>query len=593
MNKKNTNSGLMSNEPSKPGINFIRNIIDNDLKNNPQNNRKWAGKPMPHSEFKGSTEQDTVAIRTRFPPEPNGYLHLGHAKSICLNFGIANDYHGLCHLRFDDTNPVSENSEYVESIINSVRWLGFDWDNQLFYASDYFDYLYSFAIKFIENGDAYVDSLSSDEIKDHRGTLTSPGKNSPFRNRAVAENLDIFEKMRKGNFKEECHVVRLKIDMESPNINLRDPVIYRIRHHSHHKTGKNWCVYPMYDYTHCISDALENITYSLCTLEFEDHRVLYDWILEKLVKYQIFENPLPKQYEFSRLNLTHIVLSKRKLVQLVSEKYVDGWDDPRMPTLVGVKRRGYPPESIKLFCDRIGVSKADSIIDYSLLEDCVRESLNNSCYRKFVIFNPIKLIIENYNEAEEFCDASNHPKTPENGTRKLPFSKELWIESTDFLVNPPKGFFRLFPGNIVRLKFGYVIECTRYEIDENGNPLTVYCRYFPDSKSGTAGSNKYKVKGNIHWLSSKHAIKCEINLFDRLFKSANPSGCDNFLTDLNQNSKVIVNALGEPSLAQTRKGDQFQFERHGYFIMDDTKNNGIPVFNRTVTLRDTWVKKNK
>ncbi len=591
--KKKDETKKKAEEVKKPGVNFIRNIIEKDLKANVFGKRRWSGSPAPVSEFTNYTDMDSAKIRTRFPPEPNGYLHLGHAKAICLNFGVAEDYNGICHLRFDDTNPISEDDKYVKSIARSVKWLGFNWKRQLFFASDYFEYLYSFAILFIKNGDAFVDSMSFAEIKENRGTLTTPGTDSPFRSRSVEENLDIFEKMRLGEFKDGSHVLRLKIDMKSPNINLRDPVIYRIRHEKHHKTGQKWCIFPMYDYTHCISDALENITHSLCTLEFEDHRVLYDWILSKLVNYKILEHPLPKQYEFSRLNLTHVVLSKRRLIQLVDEKHVDGWDDPRMPTLAGVKRRGYPPEGIRLFCEKIGVSKSDSLIDYTLLEDSVREILDQSCDRRFLILNPLKLIIENFpNDSEERCNATNHPKNSKRGEREILFTRELWIEQTDFEKNPPKGFFRLYPGNKVRLKYGFIVECTGYDQDENGKIQKVFCRYLPESKSGISKTNTEKVKGNIHWLSSQHSIKCKVNLFDRLFLSADPLTKKDFLKELNPDSKTVKTALVEPSLINTPVGKQFQFERHGYFILDYfDKINKMPIFNRTVTLRDTWGKR--
>ncbi len=583
-----------SEDKNQPGINFIRNIIDQDLNNNAFDGRKWSGRPKPFRD-QCDAKPDTTSVRTRFPPEPNGYLHLGHAKSICLNFGIAKDYDGACHLRFDDTNPVTENEEYVQAIKESVKWLGFDWEELMFFSSDYFEYLYDFALEFIKKGDAYVDSLDSDEIRRCRGTLTEKGIDSPFRIRSVKENLEIFENMRLGKFKEGSHVLRLKIDMEAPNLNLRDPVIYRILHKTHHKTGRRWCIYPMYDYTHCISDALENITHSLCTLEFEDHRVLYDWILNKLMKYGILKAPVPRQYEFSRLNLSHVVLSKRKLIQLVEEGHVDGWDDPRMPTLVGAKRRGYPSSGIKKFCDRIGISKSDSIIDYTIFEDCAREELNDSCQRRFAILDPLKLVIENYpNNSIEHCIAGNHPKLPQLGTREIPFTKEIWIEKSDFVITPPKGFFRLYPGNKVRLRFGYVIECLGYDVDEVGKPNTIYCRYFSESKSGSLKSNYHKVKGNIHWLSMQHAIPCTINLFDRLFLSADPSKIENLLEHLNPHSKKTTKAFIEPSLKSAQIGDQFQFERHGYFILDainDNKNSFV--FNRTVTLRDTWAKDRK
>ncbi|MEO8156665.1 MAG: glutamine--tRNA ligase, partial [Betaproteobacteria bacterium] len=439
--------------------NFIRNIIEADLAQGKNAARTWGGRPGPATIHAGAPP-DPAKIRTRFPPEPNGYLHYGHAKSICLNFGVALQYAGRCHMRFDDTNPVTEDTEYVDSILDAVKWLGFEWGENLYYASDYFDTLAQFAEAFIEHDLAYVDSLSADEMRELRGTLTEAGQSSPYRERSRAENLDLFRRMKAGEFADGAHVLRLKIDMASPNINLRDPVIYRIRHAHHHRTGDKWCVYPMYDYTHCISDALENITHSLCTLEFEDHRPLYDWVLGKLAGFGLLVRPLPQQYEFARLNLSYVVLSKRKLIQLVEEKHVDGWDDPRMPTLVGARRRGFLPEGFRLFADRIGVSKSDSWIDMSVLEDCMRETLNESAPRRMAVLDPVRLVIDNYPaDKEEMCEAPNHPQKPEWGKRAMPFSRELWIEREDFMETPSKGYFRLYPGNQVRLRFGFVVKC--------------------------------------------------------------------------------------------------------------------------------------
>jgi glutaminyl-tRNA synthetase len=498
-------------------------------------------------------------------------------------------------LRFDDTNPVKEETEYVDTILDSVKWLGFDWQDHLYYASDYFDELYRYAELFIEHGLAYVDSLTPEQIREHRGTLTRPGRNSPYRDRTPQESLTLFREMRDGQHPDGSHALRLKIDMASPNINMRDPVIYRIRHAHHHRSGDNWSVYPMYDYTHCISDALENITHSVCTLEFEDHRPLYDWILEKLTEFGIFERPLPHQYEFSRLNLSYVVLSKRKLIQLVEDHHVDGWDDPRMPTLVGARRRGYTPEGFKLFTDRIGVSKADSWIDCSVLEDCMRDVLNDSSPRRTAVLDPLKLIIDNYpSNQEETTQAPNHPQKPEWGKRELPFSGELWIERSDFVEDPPKGYFRLFPGNTVRLRYGYVIKCTGSDTDADGNVVAVHCEYLPDSKSGTPGADNYKVKGNIHWVCAANAFEAPVHLYDRLFRVEQPGSTGDFLDDLNADSKKTINAQIEASLAQALPGECFQFERHGYFIADQVDSApGKPVFNRTVTLRDTWAKRKR
>lgn len=574
--------------------NFIRNIIEKNLDANLYGDKKWSGQPGPAYTHK-EAPIDLAKIRTRFPPEPNGYLHFGHAKSIILNFTLAQDFDGCCHLRFDDTNPEKENKEYVKSIIDSVHWLGYkfqdDHENNLYYASNYFDYMYE-AAKVLINADlAYVDKQTAEEIRINRGSLTEPGKDSPFRNQSIEENLKLFEKMKSGHYKDGEMVLRAKINMASPNINLRDPAIYRIRHISHHNTGDKWCIYPMYTFAHPIEDALEKITHSICTLEFEDQRPFYEWVLKKLAEHAFLEKPLPKQYEFSRLNLSHVVLSKRKLIQLVEENHVNGWDDPRMPTLVGAKRRGYHPKGFKLFMDRIGVSKSDSIIDYQTFEDSMREILNKECNRKIAVLNPIKLIINNFDESHiEICNVPNHPQKSEEGFRKVKLTKELWIENEDFQINPPPKYFRLFPGNKVRLRYGFVIECTDYEVNDDGNICTVYCKYFPETKSGTAGSDAIKVKGNIHWLSTKFSKQITIRNYDRLFLSENPNELNSFIDDINQSSIEINSAYCEESVSEVKIGEQFQFERHGYYILDpDSKTNEI-VFNRTATLRDNWQK---
>jgi glutaminyl-tRNA synthetase len=559
----------MTDATEKPAIsNFIRSIIDDDIASN-----KWGGR-----------------MATRFPPEPNGYLHYGHAKSICLNFGLARDYGGACHLRFDDTNPEKEEQEYVDSIIDAVRWLGFDWGDNKFFASDYFDKLYAFAEFLIEHGLAYVDSQSAEEMRERRGTHIVPGKNSPYRERSAAENLDLFRRMKAGEFADGAHVLRAKIDMASPNFNMRDPVIYRIRHAEHHRTGNKWCIYPLYDYTHCISDALEHISHSICTLEFEDHRPLYDWVLDQL---QPVLGWHPQQIEFARLNLTYVVLSKRKLITLVEGGHVDGWDDPRLPTLVGARRRGFTAAGFRLFTDRIGVAKADSWIDMSVLEDCMREDLNQAAERRIAVLNPIKLIIDNYPEAQsEDCFAPNHPLKHELGKRVVPLSRELWIEREDYMETPSKGYFRLFPGNKVRLRYGYVIECTGADYNAEGELLAVHCNYLPDTKSGTPGSDSIKVKGNIHWLSATHALATEVRLYDRLFAVPHPGADDrDYLLDINPAAKQVITAYVEPALAHVKPEASFQFERHGYFVADikDTQP-GKPVFNRTVTLKDSWGK---
>jgi glutaminyl-tRNA synthetase len=566
-------------------------------------------------------------VVTRFPPEPNGYLHFGHAKSIILNFGLAAENGGTCHLRFDDTNPLKEDVEYEDSIAASVRWLGYDWGSHRYHASDYYDALYDFAEWFVSRGLAYVDSQSAAELRATRGTLTQAGIAGPYRDRPVAENLDLLQRMRAGEFADGTHVLRLRIDMASPNINLRDPVIYRIRHARHHRTGDRWCIYPLYDYTHCISDALERVTHSICTLEFQDHRPLYDWIIEKLADGARLERPLPHQYEFARLNLTYVVLSKRKLLQLVGEGHVDGWDDPRMPTLVAARRRGFTPAGLRLFAERIGVSKSDSWIEMSLLEDAMREDLNAHAVRRMAVLDPIRLVIDNYPEgASEECFAPNHPQKPELGRRALPFGRELWIEREDFAEVPPKGYFRLAPGAEVRLRYAYIVRCTSFEKDTNGNVTVVHCTYDAATRSGTAGADARKVKGNIHWLSVSHALAAEVRLYDRLFRVPFPgareaqgvagetagdaaprphhavasAGDDDetpderersFLDDLNPDSKRVIAAYVEPALAGAAPEERFQFERNGYFIADLLDHRSEkPVFNRTVTLRDSWAK---
>ncbi len=569
--------------------NFLKGIIDSDLAAGKFANRTDAmAHPLP-------------PVVTRFPPEPNGYLHIGHAKSICLNFGLARDYGGRCHMRFDDTNPTKEEQEYVDTILDSVKWLGFDWTHEgpagpvehLYYASDYFDKFYQMAEYLITAGHAYVDSQSADEIRANRGNFGEAGKNSPYRDRPAAESLDLFRRMKAGVFKDGEHIVRARIDMASPNMNLRDPAIYRIRHAHHHRTGDAWCIYPMYDYAHPLEDAIENVSHSFCTLEFQDHRPFYDWVLERLAEGGFFKKPLPEQTEFARLNMTYAVTSKRKLLQLVEEKIVDGWDDPRMPTIVGLRRRGYTPESIQLFCDRIGVSKADSWIDMGTLEGALRDDLDAKAPRGVAVLRPLKLIIDNFpDELITECTAPVHPHHPERGNRTFPITKELWIEEEDFMEVPSKGYFRLFPGNKVRLRYGYVVECTGCDKDENGKVIAVHCAYFPDSKSGTEGSANYKVKGNIHWVSSTHALEAEVRLYDRLFTDANPdAGGKDFKAALNPNAKEVITAYLEQGMKHASPDEKFQFERHGYFVADrvDSKS-GKPVFNRVVTLKDSWGK---
>ncbi len=563
--------------------NFLRGIIEAD-----QQSEKYAGR----------VDRQGVALPsviTRFPPEPNGYLHIGHAKSICLNFGLARDYGGRCHLRFDDTNPTKEEQEYVDTIIDSVEWLGFSWrDTQgehKYFASDHFDLMYEMAEWLVNAGHAYVDSQSAEEMAANRGSFVEPGKNSRFRDRPAEESLDLLRKMKAGAFKDGEHILRAKIDMASPNMNMRDPAIYRIRHAHHHRTGDKWCIYPMYDYAHPVSDAIEHVSHSICTLEFQDHRPFYDWILARLAEGGFFPQPLPEQFEFARLNLTYAITSKRKLLQLVEENIVDGWDDPRMPTIVGIRRRGYTASSIQLFAERIGVAKADSWIDMSVLEGALRDDLDPTAARSVAVLNPLKLIIDNYPEGQsEPCSAPVHPHHPERGTRQFALSRELWIEQEDFMEAPSKGYFRLFPGNRVRLRYGFVVECTGFDKDEAGNITAVHCNYFADSKSGTEGANTYKVKGNIHWVSAAHAVQAEVRLYDRLFKDPHPdAGGKDFKQALNPDAKRVIKAYLEPGADQAKPDDRFQFERHGYFVADRVDSTpGRPVFNRIVTLKDSW-----
>ena len=582
--------------PIAPAANFIRNIVERDLEQGTYAQRLWAGSPGDASHQATGTP-DPAKIRTRFPPEPNGYLHIGHAKSICLNFGIARDFGGVCHMRFDDTNPEKEEQEYVDSITDAVQWLGFGWEafgqSHLYYASNYFDFMYRAAETLIESGHAYVDQQTAEEMRQNRGTLTEAGKNSPWRDRPAAESLALFREMRDGKHPDGAMILRAKIDMASPNINLRDPAIYRIKHATHHNTGDKWCIYPMYTFAHPLEDALEGVTHSLCTLEFEDQRPFYDWVLLRLAEAGLLAHPLPKQYEFSRLNLSYVVLSKRKLIELVENQHVNGWDDPRLPTLAGARRRGYAPEGFRLFADRIGVSKSDSWIEYTILEDCMREVLNSSAERRIAVLDPIKLVIDNYPEGQsEDCHAPNHPQKPELGHRVVPLSRELWIEREDFMEEPSKGYFRLFPGNQVRLRYGYVVKCLGCEKDAAGNVTTVHCEYLPDTKSGTPGADSVKVKGNIHWVSAAHAYSAEVRLYDRLFKEAHPGAGDrNYLDDINPDSVKTITAQLEPALKDAKPEDSFQFERHGYFVADRKDSQpGQPIFNRTVTLRDNWQK---
>ena len=526
-------------------------------------------------------------VHTRFPPEPNGYLHLGHAKSICLNFGVAKEFNGLCNLRFDDTNPTKEDTEYVESIREDVRWLGGDWGDREFYASNYFDKLYEYAEQLIKMGKAYVDDLTADEIREYRGTLTQPGRESPYRNRSVEENLDLFRRMRAGEFADGTHVLRAKIDMASPNLVMRDPTLYRIRHATHHRTGDKWCIYPMYDFTHPLSDSIEGITHSLCTLEFVNNRELYNWVLETLNVYH------PEQTEFARLNLTYTVLSKRKLIQLVKEGYVKGWDDPRMPTLSALRRRGVPPEAIHDFCRRIGMAKSEAVVEYGLLEFCIREYLNAHAPRWMAVLNPVRLVIDNYPEDQE--DVFEMPLYPDDdsfGSRKVPFTRELYIDRDDFRLDPPKKYYRLAPGQEVRLRYAYFVTCTDVVKDAEGNVQEIHCTYDPASLGGNSPDGR-KVKGTIHWVSAKYALPAEVRLYEQLFSVADPNNVPEgktFLDYINPDSLRTVSARLEPAMAQIRTGETVQFERVGYFCKDRDSTDELPVFNRTVTLRDTWAK---
>lgn len=554
-------------EEARPS-NFIRDIILRDIETG-----RYGGR-----------------VHTRFPPEPNGYLHIGHAKSICLNFGLAREFNGKCNLRFDDTNPCKEEVEYVESIMQDVRWLGFEWD-ALCYASDYFDQLYEWAKKLIRKGKAYVCDLSPEEVRQYRGTLTEPGRESPYRNRSVEENLELFERMKNGEFPDGSRTLRAKIDMASPNLNLRDPVMYRILHATHHRTGDRWCIYPTYDYAHGQSDSIEGITHSICTLEFEDHRPLYEWFLRELEIYA------PQQIEFDRLNLTYTVLSKRRLLRLVEMGFVRGWDDPRMPTLSGMRRRGYTPESIRTFCSRIGVSKTNGVVELGLLEHCLREDLNRRAPRVMAVLRPLKLVIENYPEGQvEMMEAVNNPEDPSAGTRLVPFSRELWIEQDDFREVPPKGYFRLFPGNEVRLRYGYIVRCTGCVKDAAGRVVEVRCTYDPATRGGDTPDGR-KVKGTIHWVSVPHAFDAEVRLYDNLFVKPDPDDTEpgkDWTSNLNPNSlEVLEGCKMEPSLRTARPGDRFQFERLGYFCVDPDTTEERMVFNRTIGLRDTWAKVEK
>ncbi|HJD44853.1 MAG TPA: glutamine--tRNA ligase/YqeY domain fusion protein [Candidatus Paenalcaligenes intestinipullorum] len=577
-----------------PVSNFLRTIIDQDLNAQRHASNRWSGTPGPAS-VQATAPLDRARIRTRFPPEPNGYLHIGHAKSICLNFSLARDYLGACHLRFDDTNPEKEEQEYVDAIIDMVQWLGFDWQFQdetnLYFASDYFDYMYEFAEALVQADLAYVDEQSAEQMRENRGTLTEPGTNSPWRDRPTDESLRLLREMRDGQHPDGSMALRAKIDMASPNINMRDPVLYRIRHAEHHRTGNKWCIYPMYSWAHPVEDALEQITHSICTLEFEDQRPFYNWILEHLRDLGFFTDPLPQQYEFARLYLSYVVTSKRKLRQLVVENHVDGWDDPRMPTLAGLRRRGYTPEAIRLFCDRIGVAKADSRIDYSVLEQALRDDLDPKAPRSVAVLDPIKLILTNYPEGQsELCTAPVHPHHPERGVREFPLSRELWIERDDFREEPEKRYFRLYPGNTVRLKYGYIITCTGFTKDENGKITEVQAEYLPDTKSGTPGADSIKVKGNITWVSAAHAVPATVRLYDRLFSDPHPDvGDKDFLSLINPHSLDTVNAWVEPGLVAD-PGAYWQFERLGYFVADLKESSAThPVLNRITTLRDTWV----
>ena len=559
-------SGNESSSGSGRSLDFIRSRVEEDLRTN-----KWGGR-----------------VVTRFPPEPNGYLHIGHAKAICIDFGIAAEYGGVCHLRFDDTNPCKEEEEYVESIKKDVRWLGFDWGEHLYFASDYFEQMYEYAVQLVKAGKAYVCDLTAEQIREYRGTLTKPGQNSPYRERSIEENLDLFERMHAGEFPDGSRVLRAKIDMASPNLNMRDPVMYRILHASHHRSGDKWCVYPMYDWAHGLEDSVERVTHSLCTLEFEDHRPLYDWYLDQLGAYH------PQQIEFARLNLTYTLVSKRKLLQLVEGGHVRGWDDPRMPTLSGMRRRGYTPEAIRNFCQGVGVAKADSTVGIARLEHAVRDDLNKRAPRVMGVLDPLRVVIENYPEdREEELEAINNPEDPGAGVRKVPFSRELYIEREDFMEDPPKKFFRLAPGREVRLRYAYFIKCVDVVKDEEGRIVELRCTYDPETRGGDAPDGR-KVKATLHWVSVRHALEVEIRLYEHLFVKENPSEVEegkDWASNLNPESlRVLTGCHVEPSLASARPGDRFQFERKGYFCVDPDSSEGRLVFNRTVTLRDAWAR---
>lgn len=584
-------------EPPKPS-NFLRQIIERDLEQGTYAQRRFAGTPGDAAHH-AAAPPDAARIRTRFPPEPNGYLHIGHAKSITLNFGLAAEYGGICHLRFDDTNPEKEEQEYVDAIVDAVKWLGFDWRSggvdHLYYASNYFDFMYRAAEALIEAGLAYVDEQTPEQMRERRGDFNTPGVDSPYRSRTPAENLARFREMRDGRHADGAMVLRAKIDMASPNINLRDPAIYRIKHAEHHNTGNRWCIYPMYTYAHPIEDALEQITHSICTLEFEDQRPFYDWLLDTLCRLGLLAQPRPHQYEFARLNVTYVITSKRKLKQLVDEKIVDGWDDPRMPTLVGLRRRGYTPEAIRLMCERAGTSKAGGWTDYASLDIALRDDLEGKAARAMAVLEPLRLKLTNWAEvfgtaATEPCHAPAHPQRPELGERRFALGPELWIDRDDFAETPPKGFFRLFPGNKVRLKYGLVVECSGCEKDAAGNVTAVLAQIVPDTRSGTPGADRVKVKGTITWVGASDAVPAELRLYDRLFTDAQPdAGGRDFKASLNPASKTVVRGFVEPSLAALAPDSRVQFERHGYFVTDRVEHRaGAPVFNRITTLKDTW-----
>jgi glutaminyl-tRNA synthetase len=580
--------------------NFLRQIIENDLANGTYATRRWGGEPG-DAAHQAAGPRDPAKIRTRFPPEPNGYLHVGHAKSIWVNFGMAREYGGVCHMRFDDTNPEKEDQEYVDGILDAVHWLGYDWDangtTHLYHASNYFDFMYRAAEYLVSAGHAYVDEQTADEMRINRGDFGKPGTDSPFRTRTPGENLARFREMRDGKLPDGAAVLRAKIDMASPNINLRDPAIYRIRRATHHNTGDQWCIYPMYTYAHPIEDALEQITHSICTLEFEDQRPFYDWLLDRLCEGGLLEQPHPRQYEFARLNLTYVITSKRKLKQLVDEKHVSGWDDPRMPTLVGMRRRGYTPQAIQLFCERSGVSKAGGWIDYSSLEIALRDDLDPKAARAMAVLDPVRLVITNWDalhgaDTLDECSAPIHPHQPELGKRSFKFGKELWIERSDYEEVPPKGYNRLFPGNKVRMKYGHVIECKGATRDAQGNITEVQAELVPDTKSGTPGADAVKVKGVITWVAAADGLPAEVRLYDRLFSVPHPdTGDKSFLEELNPDSLKVVTAYLEPSLANAKPDDKFQFERHGYFVADRVDHTAAkPVFNRVAGMKDSWGK---